>query len=81
VVIWRCAVADFQKASGGGEGEQSYFSRGFVSAYIYGRIRYFNVLEAKSTIPHETRWLHWFWPTKDAAPFPDPNHQKHNDYT
>jgi hypothetical protein len=80
-IIWQCTVGEFQKASGGGDGEKSLFSRGFSSAYIFGRIRYFNVLDTKATIANETRWLYWLVPVKDAMPFPDPRHSKHNTYT
>ena len=80
-IVWQCKTEDFQKISGGGDREKSLFSRGFVSAYIYGRIRYFNVLDTAAAMPHETRWLYWLVPGKDATPFPDPHHQKHNDYT
>jgi hypothetical protein len=80
-IIWQCKVADFQKASGGGKGDQSLFSRGFFSAYIFGRIRYFDVLDAESTVPHETKWLYWLIPVKDAMPFPDPRHPEYNTYS
>jgi hypothetical protein len=80
-IIWQCKAADFQKASGGGEGEKSRFSRGFVSAYIFGRIRYFDVLDIGATEAHETRWLYWLVPLKDAVPFPDPMHSEYNTYS
>jgi uncharacterized membrane protein YidH (DUF202 family) len=80
-IIWQCTVADFQKASGGGTEEQSFFGRGFVLAYIFGRIRYFDVLDTKATVAHETRWLYWLMPLEDALPFADPTRPDQNTYT
>jgi hypothetical protein len=80
-IIWRCSKEDFERASGGGTGEQSRFYRGFGSGDLYGRIRYFNVLDTDPKLSHETRWLYWVIPVKDALPFPDPRHNEYNSYT
>jgi hypothetical protein len=82
-IVWRCEREDFERISGGGKGDQSRFSRGFGEAHIYGRIRYFDVLDTTNQAPHETRWLYWLWPTDNAVPFQDPRPQfeKHNAYS
>jgi len=80
-IVWQCTVAEFQKSSGGGEGDASLFSRGFSAAYIYGRIRYFDVLDTEAIIPHESRWLYWLVPFGGGLPFPNPLCPQHNTYT
>ena len=80
-VVWSCERAEFQAMSGGGEGEQSRLAKGFSSGYIFGRVRYFDVLDVKATVAHETQFLYWLIPGVDSVPFPDPLHSQHNSYT
>lgn len=80
-LVWECHRSAIEEASGGGKGEQSRFAMGFGAGFIYGRIRYFDVLNAKPQEPHETRWLYWLIPQPGSVPFPHPTQPEHNSYT
>jgi hypothetical protein len=81
-VVWQCTAGGFHKQFGGNPANgQSLFARGLLSAYMFGRIRYFDVLDENAKVAHETRWLYWLMPFENAVPFPDPMHREHNNYT
>jgi hypothetical protein len=80
-VVWECHRSAIEEASGGGEGEESRFSKGFGAGFIYGRIRYFDVLDAKPEEPHETRWLYWLNHQPIGVPIPHPLHPERNTYS
>jgi hypothetical protein len=80
-VVWECHRSAIEAASGGGKGKESRFARGFGAGFIYGRIRYFDVLDAKPQEPHETRWLYWLIPQPGSVPFPHPLQPERNTYT
>ena len=80
-VVWECYRSMNEEASGGGNGEESRFSRGFGVGFIYGRIRYFDVLDANPQEPHETRWLYWLIPQPGSVPFPHPLQPERNTYS
>jgi hypothetical protein len=55
----------------------------FSAVYFYGRISYFNTLEAGQIRPYETKWLYCQLPVegKRSIPFLDPRHPEHNTWT
>lgn len=57
-----------------------YVTSGLFEIWFYGRVIYFDTLEPPPQTSHDTKWLFWYLPFKDALPIPDPRHPEYNTY-
>jgi len=79
-IVFHCNVEDL-RGRDSVEAWMKYLAEGFSTVWSYGKIIYFNTLEAEPKCPHETKWLYWHFPVKDSLPMPDPRYPEYNSYT
>jgi len=79
-IIWRCNLTDLRGTRTVEEWIDDY-KRGLYSVTIYGKITYYDTLEASPKEPHVTKWLYWHVPIPGALPIPDPKRPEYNSYT
>lgn len=52
-----------------------------VDVFFFGKIRYYDVINAEPKVLHETKWLYWLPPFENALPIPDPSRPQKNEYS